>query len=80
MGGIFGGGSPPTPEPLPAPEPPPPAPERSDEATATLASNQRRKHFFKQNSNAANLLTGPGGVSESGRSGAVRLLGGVGSS
>ena len=67
----------PAPEPVPPPEPPPPPPERSSEEVAALADQQRRRFLSRRGSSRGNLATGASGISESGQSAAVALLGGV---
>lgn len=80
MGGVFSKPkAAPAPEPLPEPPPPPPPPpERSSEEVASLADQQRRRFLSRRGSSRGNLATGASGISESGQSAAVALLGGVG--
>lgn len=79
MGGFFSAPkTPDPPPPAPPPEPLPPAPERSSAEVASAAEAQRKKFYAGSSGRAMTMLTGAGGVSDSERSSAVRMLGGVG--
>lgn len=72
-----GGKVPPVPEVEEKPEEPVAPPTRSDAETQSLATQQRRR-FFRRKGLQSNLLSGPGGLLESGSAYVSSMLGGAG--